>query len=828
MQWNVRGLLRNLDDIQELLSEFNPKVLCVQETHLTSRQTNFLRQRLIFRKDREDAVASSGGVAIIADKSVACQHLKLQTALEAVAIRALICDKLITICSLYIPPHYHLQKRELESLIGELPEPFLVLGDYNAHSSLWGDSRCDARGRLIEQLLYSSGACLLNTKEPTYFNLANKSYSAIDLSISSPTLLPYFKWSVFKNPYGSDHFPIILSMPKQNQLPPQVPRWKLDSANWEEYRNLTHVTWAEMSALTIDDAVKYFTALIMYAASKCIPETSSTCPKRCVPWWNDECKKARNKQNKAWRILRGSPTAENLENFKHIKSQGRRTRRQARKESWQKFLSSINSYTDEGKVWNRFNKVRGREAYSLPLVNTEGDTLEDQANFLGAHFEHVSSSLHYSESFQRYKARIEAQKLERKCAIYEAYNKPFQIAELHSALNCGNKSAPGSDRVVYEMLKFLPPESQKTLLSLYNTIWFSGDIPTSWKEAIVIPILKQGKDPSSVSSYRPIALTSCMCKLFEKMVNRRLIHLLESKRLLDPHQCGFREGRSTTDHLIRIETNIRDAFVHKQFFLSVFLDMEKAYDTTWRFGILKDLSEMGIRGKMLNLIESYLSNRTFRVRVGNVLSRPFVQETGVPQGGVLSCTLFIIKMNSLRLCIPRNMFYSTYVDDVQIGFKSCSLAICERQVQLALNKVSKWADENGFTLNPQKSTCVLFSRKRGLHLDPDIYLQGHSLPVRTEHKFLGVILDTKLSFVPHIKYLKDKCMKTMNILKVLSRTSWGSDSKCLMNLYKSLILTRLDYGAIVYHSATPSALKMLDPVHHRAFAFLRVLFGRAP
>lgn len=202
-----------------------------------------------------------------------------------------------------------------------------------------------------------------------------------------------------------------------------------------------------------------------------------------------------------------------------------------------------------------------------------------------------------------------------------------------------------------------------------------------------------------------------MCKVFEKMINSRLIRFLESQNLMDPYQCGFREGRSTTDHLIRIEAEIREAFVHRQFFLSVFLDMEKAYDTTWRFGILRDLSHLGVHGNMLNIIESYLSNRTFRVRVGNVLSQSFVQETGVPQGGVLSCTLFIIKMNSLHLCIPRNMFYCTYVDDIQIGFKSCNLAMCERQIQLRLNRVCRWAEENGFSLNAQKSTCVLFSRK---------------------------------------------------------------------------------------------------------------------
>lgn len=118
IQWNVRGLLRNLDDIQELLHEHNAKVLCVQETHLRPQHTNFLRQYITFRKDRDGATASSGGVTVIVHKSIACQHLHLQTELKAVAVRAVLLNKLITICSLYIPPHYNLQKHEFQTFIG--------------------------------------------------------------------------------------------------------------------------------------------------------------------------------------------------------------------------------------------------------------------------------------------------------------------------------------------------------------------------------------------------------------------------------------------------------------------------------------------------------------------------------------------------------------------------------------------------------------------------------------------------------------------------------------------------------------------------------------
>lgn len=262
---------------------------------------------------------------------------------------------------------------------------------------------------------------------------------------------------------------------------------------------------------------------------------------------------------------------------------------------------------------------------------------------------------------------------------------------------------------MYDMVKNLHIDTHMSLLTIFNRIWAVGYLPCSWKEAIVVPVLKQRKDPSLLTNYRPIALASCPCKLFKKMINGCLLNFLESSKMLDPYQCGFREGWSTTDHLVRIEANIRNTFVHKQFFLSIFFDMENAYDTTWCFRMLRDLSELGIRRSMPTVIESCLSNPTFQVRIGNALSRCFIQESEVPLGGVLSCTLFIVKMNSLQLSSPCSMFYLVYIDGIQIGFRSCNLAICERQVQLGLNRVSKWAGENGFKLNLNRSSCILFT-----------------------------------------------------------------------------------------------------------------------
>ena len=142
--------------------------------------------------------------------------------------------------------------------------------------------------------------------------------------------------------------------------------------------------------------------------------------------------------------------------------------------------------------------------------------------------------------------------------------------------------------------------------------------------------------------------------------------------------------------------------------------------------------------------------------------------------------------------------------------------------------MSKWADKYGFTFSPEKTVSVPFSLRRGLSPDPSLHLYSIDIPVKQEHKFLGVILDKKLTFIPHLKDLKRKCLSSSNVLKVLSHNSWGSDRQCLLRLYNSLVRSRLDYGAVVYGSARPSALKMLDPVHHLGLRLATGAFRTSP
>ena len=192
------------------------------------------------------------------------------------------------------------------------------------------------------------------------------------------------------------------------------------------------------------------------------------------------------------------------------------------------------------------------------------------------------------------------------------------------------------------------------MVDIFNTSWRTGLLPSSWKKATMIPILKPGKPPNKADSYRPISLTSCLCKLMERMVNRRLIWYLENNRLLMDEQSGFRQCRSTEDQLTYIAQTIEDGFQDKKHSVVVWVDMAKAFDRVWKEGILIKLLESKISHNMLRWIEQYLKKRTGRVSLQGIHSREAPFRHGVPQGGVLSPTLFILFMNSIQHVIePR-------------------------------------------------------------------------------------------------------------------------------------------------------------------------------
>ena len=180
---------------------------------------------------------------------------------------------------------------------------------------------------------------------------------------------------------------------------------------------------------------------------------------------------------------------------------------------------------------------------------------------------------------------------------------------------------------------------------------------------MIIPIPKPGKNTSYPENYRPIALTSCLCKTLERMVNHSLVWYLETNNLISNKQCGYKKTRGCIDHLTNLKNYIREGFIKKEHIIIIFFDLEKSYDTTWKFGIIKNLYDLKLRGRLPKFIKNFLTARTFQVRIGSTLSDLKNQEEGVPQGSILSTTLFNIKINNIIKELSPDIYGSLYVDD---------------------------------------------------------------------------------------------------------------------------------------------------------------------
>ncbi|GFX25514.1 probable RNA-directed DNA polymerase from transposon X-element [Trichonephila clavipes] len=283
------------------------------------------------------------------------------------------------------------------------------------------------------------------------------------------------------------------------------------------------------------------------------------------------------------------------------------------------------------------------------------------------------------------------------------------------------------------------------------------------------------------------------------MVNARLVYQLEKHKCIPLFQSGFRKGRSTLDNIITLEDKIRNAFVRRNQLVSIFFDIEKAYDRTWHYGILRTLFDFGFRGNLPTFIQHFLKLRTFRVRLAGTLSAPFTQAEGVPQGSILSVTLFICHISHILNVLSPSIQASLYVDDLQISCEGPDMRMIERQLPTAVNNILKWCDTNGHSISASKSCCVHFCRKRGIHPDPEIRIRDIQIPVVPDVRFLGVIFDRRHFPSAYFTFAEE-----------------------------AIVLSRIDYGCVAYGSACISTLQKLDPVHHMALRICSGAFRTSP
>ena len=266
LQWNCRGLKANYEETLLLLKDYEPAALCLQETHLKDTDNISIRNYTAFHTVSANNERAAGGVSIFINNNAPHSHIPLNTNLQAVAV-SISLHRVITLCSIYIPPSSRLSPKDLDDLVPQLPSPFILLGDFNGHNILWGSKDINDKGRIIESFIDNHGLCLYNTKTPTYLHPATGTYTSLDLSICFPTLLLDYDWKVHDDLCGSDHFPVLL-----NNIGPDldepVSRWKLNKADWAQFQTLSTTRLLEDTVRKADDPIESFASILINIAEK--------------------------------------------------------------------------------------------------------------------------------------------------------------------------------------------------------------------------------------------------------------------------------------------------------------------------------------------------------------------------------------------------------------------------------------------------------------------------------------------------------------------------------------------------------------------------------
>ena len=356
------------------------------------------------------------------------------------------------------------------------------------------------------------------------------------------------------------------------------------------------------------------------------------------------------------------------------------------------------------------------------------------------------------------------------------------------------------------------------LLHIFNLSWSSHSFPSIWKTSSIIPIHKMGKPPDSPASFRPISLTSCVSKLFERIILSRLLFFLESNSILSPRQAGFRPGRSTLDQILYLSQSISDGFNKprpgSRTILST-INFSKACDSVWHPTLFHKLTSTGLPPCFARWTQSFLSDRRASVVFQNHKSRSFRVRRGVPQGSVLGPVLFSLFINDLPASLPSSVSCSLYADDLAIWSSSPSVPTAAETTQKSLFRLERWSEYWCPPLNPSKCEASFFLvDPHQANLQPNLLLLGSRLRFNPTPTFLGVTFDRTLFFSKHVSSLKAKFFPRLKALRCISASSWDPSKESLSVLYKSFLRFFLQFCFFCFwQGRLRRSCQLLSPWH---------------
>ena len=349
---------------------------------------------------------------------------------------------------------------------------------------------------------------------------------------------------------------------------------------------------------------------------------------------------------------------------------------------------------------------------------------------------------------------------------------------------------------------------------LFNQSINSGQFPQCLKHATVIPIHKKGpKD--DITNYRPISLLSTFSKIFEKLMKHSLIDFLESKNILNSRQFGFRAGKNTFTALKILTEEIYTSLDSQHLLLSIFIDFTKAFDTVNHDILLRKLRHYGIRGTINDWFKDYLLNRTQSIKLLNDTSTPLSIHYGVLQGSVLGPILFLIYINDITF-IFNKLNTILFADDSTLYITDKNPINMIHTANSELRILQKWCLSNRLIINLSKTFYMIFTNKP-LNILPPLLFNDNIINKTDTHTLLGITLDEKMTFIPHITNLM---LKLTRVMSLLYRVKDFVPQSTLKTLYNAHVLPHLHYCTPIWCSTYPTHLLPLFRIQKR---FIRII-----